>query len=305
MARRRRGLPVNGVLLLDKPGGLSSNQALQRVRHLFQARKAGHTGTLDPMATGLLPVCFGEATKFSAHLLEADKVYRTRIVLGIVTDTGDAEGEVLERRDSPRLTEAQIEGVLEGFRGEIDQVPPMVSALKHQGRRLYELAREGKTVARAARRVTVYHARLLGMDEGCFDLEVRCSKGTYIRTLAEDIGQALGCGAHISALRRLKTGPFADVGMLTLEALEALPDQASRERCLLPVDILVDHLPGLYMDGAATQGLLHGQPATVDTGDLLPGETTRLYLDDTFLGLGKVTGPQEVAPRRLLNTATD
>lgn len=306
MARRRRGLPVNGVLLLDKPGGLSSNQALQRVRHLFQAQKAGHTGTLDPMATGLLPVCFGEATKFSAHLLEADKVYRTRIVLGVVTDTGDAQGEVLERRDAPRLTEAQVEAVLEGFRGEIDQVPPMVSALKHQGRRLYELAREGKTVARAARRVTVYDARLLGLDEGCFDLEVRCSKGTYIRTLAEDIGKVLGCGAHISALRRLATGPFgAAAGMHDLETLEALPGQFEREAQLLPVDALVDHLPRLEVDDEAAGRLTHGQSARVESGALGEGETTRLYLDATFLGLGKVTGSQEVAPRRLLNTATD
>jgi tRNA pseudouridine55 synthase len=305
MARRRRGLPVNGVLLLDKPGGLSSNQALQRVRYLFQAQKAGHTGTLDPMATGLLPVCFGEATKFSAHLLEADKVYRTRVVLGIVTDTGDAEGEVLERREVPRLSEAEIESVLEGFRGEIDQVPPMVSALKHQGRRLYELAREGKTVARAARRVTVYHARLLGMDEACFDLEVRCSKGTYIRTLAEDIGQALGCGAHISVLRRLATGPFGAAGMQALEILESLSGQSEREAKLLPVDVLVDHLPRLEVDDEAAGRLTHGQAARVESGSLGEGETTRLYLDDTFLGLGKVTGSQEVAPRRLLNTAAD
>lgn len=305
MPRRRRGLPVNGVLLLDKPGGLSSNQALQRVRHLFQAQKAGHTGTLDPMATGLLPVCFGEATKFSAHLLEADKVYRTRVVLGTMTDTGDAEGEVIERRDVPHLTEARIEAVLEDFRGEIDQVPPMVSALKHQGRRLYELAREGKTVARAARRVTVYDARLIGQDEGCFDLEVRCSKGTYIRTLAEDIGQALGCGAHISVLRRLATGPFGAAGMCDMESLEALPGQFEREARLLPVDVLVDHLPRLEVDGEAAGRLNHGQSARVESVTLDEGETTRLYLDDTFLGLGKMTGSQQVAPRRLLNTATD
>ncbi|MFY0992225.1 tRNA pseudouridine(55) synthase TruB [Halomonas sp. C05BenzN] len=305
MARRRRGLPVNGVLLLDKPKGVSSNHALQRVRRLFQAQKAGHTGTLDPMATGLLPICFGEATKFSAHLLEADKVYRTRVELGVVTDTGDAEGRVVERHAVPRLTETDVEGVLEGFRGEIGQVPPMYSALRHQGRKLYELAREGKSVERAERRVTVYDARLLAFEGAAFELEVSCSKGTYIRTLAEDIGRALGCGAHISALRRLKTGPFTSEGMLTLDALEALPGQAEREALLLPVDVLVAHLPRLDVDVAAAGRLTHGQSARVGTGALAEGEVARLYRDEAFLGLGAVTGPQEVAPKRLLSTAAD
>ncbi|TFH85715.1 tRNA pseudouridine(55) synthase TruB [Billgrantia azerbaijanica] len=303
MARRRRGLPVDGVLLLDKPGGMSSNHALQRARRLLQAQKAGHTGTLDPMATGLLPLCFGEATKFSAHLLEADKVYRTRVELGAVTDTGDAEGTVVERHAVPRFNAADLEGVLERFRGEIEQVPPMHSALKHQGRKLYELAREGKTVARAARRVTVYDARLLAVEAAAFELEVRVSKGTYIRTLAEDIGRALGCGAHISALRRLKTGPFDAVDMLTLEALEALPGQTEREAVLRPVDVLVAHLPRLDADAPAAHRLTHGQPARLATADLAAGETARLYRDGTFLGLVTVTAPQEVAPKRLLSTA--
>lgn len=305
MARRRRGLPVNGVLLLDKPAGLSSNHALQRARRLFQAQKAGHTGTLDPMATGLLPVCFGEATKFSAHLLDADKAYRTRVELGTTTDTGDAEGCVVERHEVPRLTGADVEGVLERFHGEIDQVPPMYSALKHQGRRLYELAREGRSVERAARRVTVYDARLLSLADTAFDLDVRVSKGTYIRTLAEDIGGVLGCGAHISALRRLATGPFTGEGMMTLDALEALAGQAEREAVLLPVDVLVDHLPRLEVTGPAARQLTHGQAARVETGELAGDETARLYCEGAFLGLGVVAGPQEVAPKRLLNTAAD
>ena len=305
MARRRRGLPVNGVLLLDKPKGLSSNHALQRARRLFQAQKAGHTGTLDPMATGLLPVCFGEATKFSAHLLAADKVYRTRVELGAVTDTGDAEGEVVERCAVPPLTAADVEGVLERFHGEIEQVPPMYSALKHQGRKLYELAREGKTIERAARRVTVYDARLLAFEGEAFELEVKVSKGTYVRTLAEDIGRALGTGAHISALRRLATGPFTAEGMLTLEALEALPDQAAREATLLPVDVLVAHLPRLELDAPAAARLTLGQAAPVDASGIATGETARLYCDGAFLGLGAVTAPQEVAPKRLLSTAAD
>jgi tRNA pseudouridine55 synthase len=305
MARRRRGLPVNGVLLLDKPKGVSSNHALQRARRLFQAQKAGHTGTLDPMATGLLPVCFGEATKFSAHLLAADKVYRTRVELGAVTDTGDAEGEVIERPAVPSLTASDVEGVLERFRGEIEQVPPMVSALKYQGRKLYELAREGKSVERAARRVTVYDARLLAFEGEAFELEVKVSKGTYVRTLAEDIGRALGTGAHISALRRLATGPFDASGMLTLEALEALPDQAAREATLLPVDVLVAHLPRLAVDAAAARRLTQGQPARFDAAGMAVGETPRLYCDGAFLGLGAVTTPQEVAPKRLLSTAAE
>ncbi|MCE8013328.1 tRNA pseudouridine(55) synthase TruB [Billgrantia desiderata] len=305
MARRRRGLPVNGVLLLDKPKGASSNHALQRVRRLLQAQKAGHTGTLDPMATGLLPVCLGEATKFSAHLLEADKVYRTRVQLGAVTDTGDAEGEVIERCAVPSLTAADVERVLERFRGEIEQTPPMYSALKHQGRKLYELAREGKSVERAVRRVTVYDARLLAFEGDAFELEVRVSKGTYVRTLAEDIGRALGSGAHITALRRLGTGPFDSEGMLPIEALEALAGQDEREAALLPVDVLVAHLPKLDVDESARQRLVHGQAASVDAGGEQAGKLARLYCGETFIGLGVVTGPREVAPKRLLNTAAE
>lgn len=308
MARRRRGLPIDGVLLLDKPPGLSSNHALQRARRLFQAQKAGHTGTLDPMATGLLPVCFGEATKFSSHLLEADKVYRTRVRLGEITDTGDAEGEVIERRPVAALGSSDIEGVLARFRGEIEQVPPMYSALKHQGRPLYELAREGKTIARAPRRVTVYDTRLLAQDAESFDLEVTCSKGTYIRTLAEDIGHALGCGAHITALRRLRTGPFdasptGASGMLTLEALECRDSQREREASLLPMDILVRHLPRLDVDGSTAQRLLQGQRAQVETAGLAIDNLARLYRDEAFLGLVTVMAAGEVAPRRLVASA--
>ncbi|MCO7247931.1 tRNA pseudouridine(55) synthase TruB [Halomonas sp. Mc5H-6] len=303
MARRRRGLPVNGIVLLDKPKGLSSNHALQRVRRLFEAQKAGHTGTLDPMATGLLPICLGEATKFSSHLLEADKVYRTRVELGTMTDTGDAEGAIIEQHAVPSLTVDEVEATLSGFRGEIDQVPPMYSALKHEGKKLYELAREGKQVERAARRVSVYDARLLSFEGTAFELEVSCSKGTYIRTLAEDIGKALGCGGHISQLRRLKTGPFNGDAMWTLEALEALADQAAREAELMPVDVLVDHLPSLTLDEPAYGRLAHGQSANVVSGESLPPEAlARLYYAESFIGLGVVKEGQEVAPKRLLST---
>ncbi|WP_404415716.1 tRNA pseudouridine(55) synthase TruB [Vreelandella aquamarina] len=302
MARRHRGLPVNGVLLLDKPKGMSSNHALQRVRRLLEAQKAGHTGTLDPMATGLLPICLGEATKFSAHLLEADKVYRTRVELGVITDSGDAEGAVIERREVPELTAEQVERALSRFRGEIEQVPPMYSALKYQGKKLYELAREGRHVERAARRINVYDARLLSLDDRAFELEVSCSKGTYIRTLAEDIGLVLGCGAHISALRRLKTGPFGADTMWTLDALEQLDDQAAREAQLMPVDVLVEHLPCQVVDEQAYQRLSHGQSAQLETSACTPNTLMRLYHASVFIGLGVVKGDNEVAPKRLLSS---
>lgn len=303
MARRRRGLPVDGVLLLDKPHGISSNHALQRARRLLQAQKAGHTGTLDPMATGMLPVCLGEATKFSSHLLEADKVYRTRVRLGEITTTGDAEGEVIERRPVAAFDDAEIENVLARFRGDIEQVPPMYSALKHQGRPLYELAREGKTIERAPRRVTVYDTRLLERDVEGFELEVTCSKGTYVRTLAEDIGHALGCGAHITALRRLKTGPFAGDAMLTLEALEARGGQAEREAALLPADVLVAHLPSFDVDDMSASRLLQGQQALTDTAGLSEDSPARLYRDGVFLGLVTVIAVGVIAPRRLVASA--
>ncbi|ABE60416.1 tRNA pseudouridine(55) synthase TruB [Chromohalobacter israelensis] len=303
MARRRRGTPIDGVLLLDKAPGVSSNRALQQVRRLYDAQKAGHTGTLDPMATGLLPVCFGEATKFSAYLLDADKTYRTWVRLGEVTDTGDAEGTVIEHHSVPALDERDIEAALAGFRGEVEQVPPMYSALKHQGRPLYELAREGKHVERAARRVTVYDMRLLSCEAEGFELEVRCSKGTYIRTLAEDIGHALGCGAHITSLRRLRSGPFEADAMHAFSALEDL-DAASREARLLPVDTMLTHLPSLEVAASASRRLLHGQRAQIDTAGLAAQSTARLYRDAAFLGLVTVTECGEVAPRRLLNTAS-
>jgi len=303
MARRRKGLPINGVLLLDKPKGVSSNHALQRARRLFQARKAGHTGTLDPMATGLLPVCLGEATKFSAHLLEADKVYRTRIQFGAVTDTGDAEGEVVERRPLPEtLDRDAVEAVLERFRGEIEQVPPMYSALKHQGRKLYELARQGETVTRAPRRVTIYDMRPLEWESDGVWLQVRCSKGTYIRTLAEDIGAALGFGAHITALERLETGPFDSRARLSFETLEAMSDE-ERLAQLLPVDVMLEHLPTLSVAETVAQRLLLGQRVSVADTELVPGTTARLYRDESFLGLVELTAPGEVTPRRLVDTA--
>ncbi|ANF56069.1 tRNA pseudouridine(55) synthase TruB [Halotalea alkalilenta] len=305
MAKRRRGRPVDGVLLLDKPKGLSSNRALQRARGIFQAAKAGHTGTLDPMATGLLPICFGEATKFSSFALDADKRYLARVQLGITTDSGDAEGVVLEERPVPALDEAGIECVLARFRGEIEQIPPMFSALKHQGRPLYELAREGREIERAPRRVTIYHMRLVSLDAdaGWFDLEVDCSKGTYIRTLGMDIGAALGCGAHLSALRRLRTGPFEASAMVGLDALEALGEE--RDVRLLPVDALIAHLPRLETDEPTALLLNQGRRIRCATGSHAPGTMARLYCDERLLGLVTVTEEGELAPRRLLRDAAN
>ncbi|MGS0468962.1 tRNA pseudouridine(55) synthase TruB [Cobetia marina] len=305
MGRRRRGLPIDGVLLLDKPKGMSSNYALQKARRLYQAQKAGHTGTLDPMATGLLPVCFGEATKFSSHLLEADKVYRARIKFGQVTDTGDAEGEILREREIPELAEAELEAVLDRFRGEIDQVPPMYSALKHQGRPLYELARQGIEIERAVRRVTIYNMALLARHSDGIEIEVAVSKGTYIRSLAEDIGEALGCGAHLTALRRLKTGPFTGDAMLDFERLEALADQQAREGVLLPVDILLDHLPRLDITAEMARKILRGQQAETTTGSLEVDSLARVYQDQQLLGLVRIAAEGIIAPRRLLSSAVE
>ncbi|MDH2294421.1 tRNA pseudouridine(55) synthase TruB [Cobetia sp. 1AS1] len=305
MARRRRGLPIDGVLLLDKPKGMSSNYALQKARRLYQAQKAGHTGTLDPMATGLLPVCFGEATKFSSHLLEADKVYRARIKFGQVTDTGDAEGTVIREREIPEIAQAELDAVLDRFRGEIDQVPPMYSALKHQGRPLYELARQGIEIERAVRRVTIYNMALLARHSDGIEIEVAVSKGTYIRSLAEDIGEALGCGAHLTALRRLKTGPFTGDAMLDFERLEALADQQAREGVLLPVDILLDHLPRLDITAEMARMILRGQQAETTTGSLEVGSLARVYQDQQLLGLVRIAAEGVIAPRRLLSSAVE
>ena len=224
MARRRRkGRAVSGVLLLDKPAGITSNKALQEVKHLFGAAKAGHTGSLDPLATGMLPICLGEATKISAFLLDADKRYRVTCRLGITTSTADADGEVVQTRDFSGITMKHIEKLVPEFSGSISQVPPMYSAVKHQGQRLYALAREGIEVERKPRTVQIYQLLLHSLNEGLLDLEVACSKGTYIRTLVEDMGEALGCGAHVVQLRRLSVGPF-DGDMVSIDELRAAAD---------------------------------------------------------------------------------
>lgn len=294
MARTFR--PLDGVLLLDKPLGLTSNTALQKVRRLFQAQKAGHTGTLDPLASGLLPVCFGEATKFSNALLDADKTYRAVLRLGQTTSTGDAEGEVIAER-AVEVSLCDVERVLEGFRGEIAQIPPMHSALKHQGRPLYEYIRKGETIEREARRVVIHELLLHRFSGNEMDITVHCSKGTYIRTLAEDIGAALGCGAHLTALRRTAIAHFNLRDGYTMQQLEVMTD-SERDACLLPVESLMPEMPVLRLDDVQAKRLAQGQRLALDAG--LPGGKVRLHGPQGFIGVGLLQGVR-LAPERLLN----
>lgn len=297
---RARGRPVSGILLLDKPLGLSSNHALQRVKRLYDARKAGHTGSLDPLADGMLPICFGDATKLSAFLLDADKHYWFRVRLGQTTATGDAEGDIVRERPVEGVTADRIEQVLSSFCGEIEQLPPMYSALKHQGKRLYELAREGLEVERKTRCVTIYSLTLGDVDLPTFDLRVACSKGTYVRTLAEDIGEALGCGAHVIALRRTGVGPYTDFPMHTMDALERTAEQgqAALDRLLLPVDTALADWPEVRVGADAGFYLKQGQPVLVPKA---PTEGwVRIYLGDEFLAVGQVQDDGRIAPKRLM-----
>ena len=306
MARRRRGRPLDGILVLDKPVGRSSNSALQACRAIFGATKAGHTGSLDPLATGVLPVCFGEATKFSQFLLDADKGYATTIVLGCSTTTGDAEGEVTEERDASALNEQALLDAMAGFEGEIDQVPSMYSALKQNGRPLYELARKGIEVERKARRITIYHLELVAFRPGEraeADVVVTCSKGTYIRSLAEDLGRVLGLGGHVSALRRTHAGPFDLSQAVTLPALEALKQEEAVEAMdalLLPVELALPQLPMVSLGESAGYFLLQGQAVQVPKA---PTEgLVGLKLEDgRFVGVGEIMDDGRVAPRRLVS----
>lgn len=289
---------VNGVLLLDKPTGLSSNHALQQVKRLFNAAKAGHTGTLDPLASGLLPLTFGEATKFSQMLLDADKCYRAIARLGVTTTTGDAEGELLRER-ACTVGASDVEAVLERFGGESTQIPPMYSALKREGRPLYELARQGIEVPRESRKITVHELSLVRFEDATLVFDVRCSKGTYVRTLAEDIGEALGCGAHLTALRRTAIGNLHVAAATTLDALAALKGE-ERDCALAPVDSLVEHLPSETLNQAEADIILHGG-AIVRAGR--PPELCRLYGPGGFLGLGRVDETQRLWPKRLFANA--
>ncbi len=288
---------VDGVVLLDKPVGLSSNAALQRVRRAYRAERAGHTGTLDPLATGLLPVLFGDATKFGAEILDADKRYRATIALGVRTSTGDAEGEMLERRPVA-VDPARLEGILARFVGRIEQVPPMHSALKRAGRPLYAYARAGELVERAPRPVTIRGLQVEALAGERLELDVRCSKGTYIRTLAEDIGAALGCGAHLAALVRTESGPFRLRDAHALAAIEAAPE-GERLRVLLAVDVLLAGLPRIALDPDATARFAQGQ--AVGAPPATPAGRLRAYGPaGRLLGVGECGPDGRVRPSRLV-----
>ncbi len=302
--QREQGRKVNGILLLDKPTGESSNASLQTVKQLFDARKAGHTGSLDPLASGMLPLCFGEATKFSQFLLDADKHYQVQVTLGVKTNTGDAEGEVLLEREVPRLTTADLESVLAGFRGPIEQVPSMYSALKHEGKRLYELARQGIEVPRQARTVTIHALTLSDWDgQTNLHLHIHCSKGTYVRTLVEDIGEVLGCGAFVAALRRLTVGPYQEKDMLTmaqLQAVHAKEGVAGLDALLLPLDTAVTSMASVKLTDQMAYFVRSGQPVFVPSAPQT-GWVRLLLSDERFLGVGEIVDDGKVAPRRLVS----
>jgi tRNA pseudouridine55 synthase len=295
---RKAWKQVDGVLLLDKPLGLTSNDALQKARRLFSAAKGGHTGTLDPLATGLLPLCFGEATKFSADLLDADKTYEAVLKLGVTTDSGDAEGAVIATA-AVNVEKADILNALPRFVGAIQQVPPMHSALKRNGRPLYELARQGIEVERPPRAVTIHAIDCLGFAGDLLTLRVACSKGTYIRVLAADIGQALGCGAHLAALRRTRVGDLDLARAVTLAELEAL-DEDGRAGCLQAVDALLQSLPAVVVGGAAAERFSHGNPVDLPPG--LDGKI-RVYAADRLIGVGEPGPDGRLWPKRLVQLA--
>ena len=299
--RRNRGRNIDGIVVLDKAAGLSSNAALQEVKRLYEAGKAGHTGSLDPLATGVLPLCLGEATKVSQFLLNADKAYRAKIRLGIRTDSGDSDGVEIGRCDAFNVSRVDVEKALKNFEGEIEQLPPMHSALKIGGVPLYELARRGESVARAPRKVTLYRIALTDFDGDEIEIGISCSKGTYIRTIADDLGQMLGCGAHIVALRRTGAGVFTEADCIDSETLErekAAGGLDKIDRHLIPMDRAIEDLPGVNLPGITAGHVRNGQAVMVRH---LPEEgLVRLYEDERFIGIGCIDDDGKVAPRRLI-----
>lgn len=305
---RRRGRDVHGVLLLDKPQGVSSNDVLQKVKRIFNANRAGHTGALDPLATGMLPICLGEATKFSQYLLDSDKRYRVIARLGQRTDTSDADGNVIEER-AIGFSATELEQALEGFRGTTQQVPSMYSALKYQGRKLYEYARQGLTVPREAREITVYELQFIRWEGDELELEIHCSKGTYIRTIIDDLGEKLGCGAHVIYLRRLQVATYPIERMVTLEQLATLVEQAqaqelspslSLDPLLMPMESPVIDFPEVNLTPVVASYLKLGQPVQAANAPL--SGMVRITEGDahTFIGMGEIDGDGRVAPRRLV-----
>jgi len=302
--RRNRGRNISGILVIDKEVGLSSNGVVQYAKRLFNARKVGHTGSLDPLATGVLPLCFGEATKFSQYLLGSDKVYLAKLRLGIATASGDAEGEVIAEHEVPELTTEQVESALDAFRGPIEQVPSMYSALKHNGQPLYKLARQGIVVDRPARSVHIYANELVGRDALHLELKIHCSKGTYVRSIAEDLGAALGCGAHVCALRRLQAGPFVESDLVTPQQLEAAAAEGKLLDYLQPVSSAVKQWPEVALPNASAFYIRQGQPVQVAhapaEGWVRLSEQSGDGRAGAFLGVGEILDDGRVAPRRLV-----
>ncbi len=301
MGKRTRARSIDGIVILDKAMGISSNRALQEVKRLYNANKAGHTGSLDPLATGVLPLCLGEATKVSQFLLDSDKKYRARLQLGARTDSGDNEGTVIASCTDFSVSHVQIEKALKQFLGEIKQVPPMYSALKVDGVPLYKIARKGKTIEREARNITVYSIELTEFKNSELELEIACSKGTYIRTIADDLGQALGCGAHITALRRTQAGVFTEADSVTIEILRAESETegfAGIDRRLVAMDRAIGDLPKVVLPGIAARFIKNGQAVLVRQ---LPEEgLVRLYEKEQFIGIGCIDDDGKLAPRRLI-----
>ena len=296
---RKRGRDIDGVFLLDKPQGMSSNDIMQKVKRVFQANKAGHTGALDPLATGMLPICLGEATKFSQFLLDADKRYVVTAKLGERTDTSDAEGQVVETRPV-NVETSQILTALEQFRGDILQVPTMFSALKYNGKPLYEYARAGITVEREARPITIFELNFIEYQAPFLTLEVHCSKGTYIRTLVDDLGEVLGCGAHVTVLRRTAVADYPTEKMMTWDALQALAEQGDLDQHLLPIDTAVSKLPALKLNAEQSKGIGFGQRVKFANEAKLRGQV-RLFSDkNIFLGVALIDDNNVIRPQRLI-----
>lgn len=300
---KQKGRPVNGILLLDKPKGISSNAALQTVKRLYNARKAGHTGSLDPLATGMLPLCFGEATKFSQFLLEADKTYEVTAHFGLRTTTSDSEGEVVSERDVPTLTPAVLDKALEAFRGEIDQVPSMYSAIKINGEPLYKLARQGITVDRPSRRLQIFSFDLCSIDGSSATFSVHCSKGTYVRTLIDDLGEALGCGAHVTMLRRTRVAGYPATEMITAEQLQSCWEAegaSALDQFLLPADTALKAMDAFQLSDSMAFYFKQGQAVFIPNAP--QADYVRLYSTrDELLGVGRMDDSGKIAPKRLVN----
>ena len=297
MPRRKSGLDIHGILLLDKPAGRSSNHAMQDVRRLFNARKAGHTGNLDPFATGMLPICFGEATKTSAHMLNADKTYVATAELGVATETGDIEGAVKNRAPVPALATSDIEAALAAFVGEIRQIPPMHSALKHEGQPLYKLAREGKTIERPPRTVMIRALKLEAWEPPMLTFRVECSKGTYVRTLAEDIAERLGSCAHLKSLRRMSVSPFNAGQMVTREAIQLAVEEGLHLDLLLPIDAGLHDWGRVVIPLSQEGRFCNGNPVTVN--EQAPGKVRVYSTAGDILGLGEVSATGQLQPKRV------